>query len=202
MSLGLGLSSAISLYVINSFVFNKSFFFLIFFSLHIVCASNFNGIKLIIDLTIQWTLPREAFFHSSTKQPLPSVSLQIKIPCNPLSRKHYHLAYHSFIIHIDPTLWTKRCVGKDMCKRKKRRIKWAKSKKSQFNASHHKCKSIQCKSKVQSPIQTKKQKSKKHTALCVIIKPFSTLKPQPHITTTKALSHEALSKSFTRTTTV
>ena len=69
-----------------------------------------------------------------------------------------------------------------MCKRKKkRRIKWAKSKrkKSKFNASHHKCKSIQCKSKVQSPIQTK-SKSLKSTLRTVghfmIIKPFSTLK--------------------------
>ncbi len=60
-------------------------------------------------------------------------------------------------------------------------------------------------------IQSSKPRSNKSKSLkstlrtvghFVIIKPFSTLKPQPHITTTKALSHEALFKSPIRTTLV
>ena len=158
----------------------------------------------MIDLTIQWTLPREAFFHSSTKQPLPSIPFIIsKSLATPWAIKHYHSAYHSFITHIDPTLWTKRCVGKDTCKRKKRKknkMGKKKKQKSKFKyKSFHKCKSIsKFKSKAQSPDQIK-SKSLKSTLRAVghfiNIKPFSTLKPQPHITTTKALSHEALFKS-------
>jgi hypothetical protein len=64
------------------------------------------------------------------------LSHQIKNPCNLLSLKHYQLAYLSFITHIYLTLWTKRCVGKDTCKRKKRKkSKMGKKKKqkSKFN---------------------------------------------------------------------
>ena len=64
------------------------------------------------------------------------LSHQIKNPCNLLSHKHYHLAYLSFITHIYLTLWTKRCVGKDTCKRKKRKknkMGKKKKQKSKFN---------------------------------------------------------------------
>ena len=94
------------------------------------------------------------------------LSHQIKNPCNLLSHKHYHLAYFSFITHIYLTLWTKRCVGKDTCKRKKRkkkRIKWAKRKSKNQSSIPVITNANQCQNPTK-PRSNKKQESKKHTA--------------------------------------
>ncbi len=171
---------------------------------------------MLIQLLNLNNAPERPSFTSSTKWPLPSIPFVTsnQKPLQPLEPQTLSISL-SFFHHphlpnpLDQTVRRKRHVQKKK-RKKERRIKWAKSKKAkkvkvQCQSSQMQINfKIQCKSKVQSPKQ--KSKSLKSTLRTVghfvIIKPFSTLKPQPHITTTKALSHEALSKSSTRTTTV